>query len=120
MPGSRDFAAELRDECLNGEIFYSPKEANVVIEQWRKHYNTIRPLSSLNYRPPAPRISAPETLHLDRSAALDAVAVGNPAAMAGALSTYNVHNPFRHSAVAPDQTAFMRQTHVGSNQGRPR
>src|SRR5271154_740145 len=36
MPGGRDFAAELRDECLNGEIFYSLKEAIIVIEQWRK------------------------------------------------------------------------------------
>jgi hypothetical protein len=34
---------KLRDECLNGEIFYSLKEAQVVIEMWRKHYNTLRP-----------------------------------------------------------------------------
>jgi len=39
---------------LNGEIFYSLKEARVVIEQWRKFYNTERPHSSLGYRPPAP------------------------------------------------------------------
>ncbi len=38
----QSFNGKLRDECLNGEIFYSLKEANVVIEQWRKHYNTIR------------------------------------------------------------------------------
>ena len=43
---------QLRDELLNGEIFYSLKEAQIVIEQWRKHYNTIRPHSALNYRPP--------------------------------------------------------------------
>ena len=48
------FNGKLRDECLNGEIFYSLKEARVVIEQWRKFYNTIRPHSSLGYRPPAP------------------------------------------------------------------
>ena len=47
MPRSRNFAAELRDECLNGEIFYSLKEAIVVLEQWRNQYNTIRPHSSL-------------------------------------------------------------------------
>lgn len=64
------FNGKLRDECLNGEIFYSLKEAQVVIGQWRKHYNTIRPHSSLNYRPPAPRTSAPETFHLDRSAVM--------------------------------------------------
>ncbi len=48
------FNGKLRDECLNGEIFYSLKEAQVVIEQWRVHYNTRRPHSSLGYRPPAP------------------------------------------------------------------
>jgi len=48
------FNGKLRDECLNGEIFYSLKEAQVVIEMWRKHYNTVRPHSALGYRPPAP------------------------------------------------------------------
>lgn len=48
------FNGKLRDECLNGEIFYSLKEAQVVVEQWRVHYNTRRPHSSLGYRPPAP------------------------------------------------------------------
>jgi len=37
----------IRDELLNGEIFYSMKEAQFIIEQWRKHYNTIRPHSAL-------------------------------------------------------------------------
>ena len=49
------FNGKLRDELLNGEIFYSLKEAQVIIEQWRKHYNTKRPHSSLGYRPPAPQ-----------------------------------------------------------------
>ncbi len=48
------FNGKLRDECLNGEIFYSLKEARIVIEQWRVQYNTLRPHSSLGYRPPAP------------------------------------------------------------------
>lgn len=48
------FNGKLRDECLNGEIFYSVKEAQVVIEMWRTHYNTVRPHSALCYRPPAP------------------------------------------------------------------
>ena len=48
------FNGKLRDELLNGELFYSLKEAQVVIEQWRRHYNTRRPHSSLVYRPPAP------------------------------------------------------------------
>ena len=48
------FNGKLRDECLNGEIFYSLKEAQVLIEQWRVEYNTQRPHSALGYRPPAP------------------------------------------------------------------
>jgi hypothetical protein len=43
LPGCRNIAAELRDELLNGEVFYSLKEAHIVIEQWRKHDNKIRP-----------------------------------------------------------------------------
>lgn len=48
------FNGKLRDELLNGEIFYTLKEAQIMIEAWRRHYNTIRPHSSLGYRPPAP------------------------------------------------------------------
>ena len=48
------FNGKLRDECLNGEIFYSLQEAQIVIEQWREEYNTRRPHSALDYRPPAP------------------------------------------------------------------
>jgi transposase InsO family protein len=50
------FNAKVRDELLNGEIFYSLKEARVLIESWRHHYNTARPRSSLDYRPPAPEV----------------------------------------------------------------
>jgi len=48
------FNGKLRDELLNGEIFYTLKEAKILIEQWRVHYNTVRPHSALGYRPPAP------------------------------------------------------------------
>jgi transposase InsO family protein len=48
------FNGKLRDELLNGEIFYSLKEARIVIERWRRHYNQQRPHSALGYRPPAP------------------------------------------------------------------
>ena len=48
------FNGKLRDELLNGEIFYTLKEAQVVIESWRRYYNTVRPHSALGYRPPAP------------------------------------------------------------------
>jgi putative transposase len=37
----------LRDELLNGEIFYTLREAQIVIESWRRHYNTIRPHASV-------------------------------------------------------------------------
>jgi transposase InsO family protein len=50
------FNSKLRDELLNGEIFYTLQEAKVVIEGWRRHYNTIRPHSSLGYVPPAPEV----------------------------------------------------------------
>ena len=45
---------KLRDELLNAEIFDALLEAKVLIERWRHHYNTVRPHSSLGYRPPAP------------------------------------------------------------------
>ncbi|RYH05815.1 integrase core domain-containing protein, partial [Tropicimonas sp. IMCC6043] len=44
----------MRDELLNGEIFHSLREAQIIVEGWRKHYNTKRPHSALGYRPPAP------------------------------------------------------------------
>ncbi len=53
------FNSKLRDELLNGEIFYSLDEARVIIESWRRHYNTARPHSSLGYRPPAPETFVP-------------------------------------------------------------
>jgi putative transposase len=53
------FNARLRDELLDGEIFYSLKEATIVIESWRRHYNTVRPHGSLGYKPPAPQVFVP-------------------------------------------------------------
>ena len=53
------FNARFRDELLNGEIFYSLKEARIVIEQWQRHYNTKRTHSALGYRPPAPESIIP-------------------------------------------------------------
>ncbi len=48
------FNSKLRDELLDGEIFYSLAEAKIIIEAWRRYYNTERPHSSLGYKPPAP------------------------------------------------------------------
>ena len=48
------FNGKLRDELLNGEIFYTLKEAKVLIERWRQRYNRLRPHSSRGYLPPGP------------------------------------------------------------------
>jgi putative transposase len=53
------FNARFRDELLDGEIFYSLKEAQVIIESWRRHYNTVRPHGSIGYKPPAPEVFVP-------------------------------------------------------------
>ena len=44
----------MRDELFDGQIFYSLKEAQILIEMWRKHYKMVKPHSSLGYRPPSP------------------------------------------------------------------
>ncbi len=66
LPGSawengycESFNGRMRDELLNGEIFYSLREAQIIIERWRNHYNTRRPHSALGYRPPAPEATIP-------------------------------------------------------------
>src|ERR1039457_2541251 len=56
------FNGKLRDEFLNGEIFYSLKEAQILTERWRVEYNTERPHSALGYRPPAPQAILPKQL----------------------------------------------------------
>ena len=48
------FNSKMRDEFLNGEVFYSIQEVRVLAERWRVYYNTIQPHSSLGYKPPAP------------------------------------------------------------------
>ena len=49
------FNGKLRDELLDREIFYTLTEAQILIERWRREYNTVRPHSALEYRPPAPK-----------------------------------------------------------------
>jgi len=56
------FNGKMRDELLNREIFTTLTETKVLIEQWRKEYNQIRPHSSLGYQPPAPEARIPVTL----------------------------------------------------------
>src|SRR3712207_2748968 len=55
------FNGKLRDELLRAEVFDSLREAQVLVEPWRQHYNTARPHSALGYRPPAPEVVVPDT-----------------------------------------------------------
>ena len=73
---NESFNGKLRDELLNGEIFYSLNEAKVLIEQWRRHYNTVRPHSALGYKPPAPQ--AVITQRDDPPFALEALRADRP------------------------------------------
>ena len=56
------FNGKLRDELLDREIFTTLTEAKILIEEWRKEYNQVRPHSALNYRAPAPEAIIPLTL----------------------------------------------------------
>jgi len=60
------FNGKLRDEFLDGEIFYSLREAKVLTERWRRTYDQIRPHSSLNYRPPAPVTRTTDHIAMDQ------------------------------------------------------
>jgi transposase InsO family protein len=71
------FNGKLSDELLDGEVFDTLLEAKVLIERWRVRYNTVRPHSSLGYRPPAPEAIVPWTTALGTS-------LGGPASMSGA------------------------------------
>ena len=53
------FNARLRDELLDGEIFYTLAEAKIIVESWRRHFNAVRPHGSLGYKPPAPEAFIP-------------------------------------------------------------
>jgi putative transposase len=53
------FNGKLRHERLSGELFYTVKEAQVLVEMWRKEYIQVRPHGSLEYRPPAPEATTP-------------------------------------------------------------
>jgi transposase InsO family protein len=62
MPGNghaESFNARLRDELLDCEIFPTLREAEAVVESWRRRYNGVRPHASLGFRPPAPEVVLP-------------------------------------------------------------
>ena len=82
------FNARLRDELLDGEIFYSLAEAKIVIESWRRHYNTERPHGSLGYKPPAPEVF----IHALAARAASQPRPAPPPAL-GDSPTINEHSP---------------------------
>ena len=65
------FNGILRDELLNGEVFYSLTEAKVIVESWRKHYNQVRPHRSLGYNPPAPKAMLGRYLNIENVVSLN-------------------------------------------------
>jgi transposase InsO family protein len=75
------FNSKLRDELLNGEIFTTLCEAKVLIESWRRHYNAVRPHSSLGYRPPAPRAILPPARGLLYAPLRSALGLAKPAGL---------------------------------------
>jgi len=56
------FNGTFRDNLLDGEIFYSLKEAQIIVGERVKHYNHVRPHSALGYRPPAPQTQVPQII----------------------------------------------------------
>jgi hypothetical protein len=83
------FNLKLRDEFLNGKMFYSLKEIRVLAECWRVHYNTVRPHSSRGCRPPAPQAWAASSL--GRPQAHD-----TPKSVRPAVASYTQHNVVQH------------------------
>ena len=84
------FNGKFRDECLSLEWFRSRTEAKVLIEAWRKHFNTVRPHSSLGYLTPAAFAAK-----LEQQGATDAHATGRIAAVHGASAPRPVAQPPR-------------------------
>ena len=80
------FNARLRDELLNGEICYLLREAQIVIESWRRRYNAVRPRASLGYKPPAPEVFVPALAAWPHSRATPTPSATPPLAEGGALN----------------------------------
>jgi putative transposase len=96
---AESFNGKLRDECLSLEWFRSRAEAKVIIEQWRRHYNEVRPHSSLGYLTPTEFIA-----RLKQQDAASAKATGRSAAVCGAFALRPVaSSPSRtgHTSIEP-------------------
>ena len=101
---NESFNGKLRDEFLNGEIFYTLPEAVVLVEQWRRMYNTVRPHSVYGGLPPAPETIKPSAWFLRMPQLL-----GPPVAQG---LTYGVV-PYRGARQIPDRPYDTRQSSVG-------
>ena len=88
------FNGKFRDECLNLEWFRSRSEAKVVIEAWRRHYNEVRPHSSLGYLTPAEFVASRRS-----KIAAPANATGRDAAVCGAFAPRPVAQPLRQGHI---------------------
>jgi putative transposase len=88
------FNGKFRDECLNLEWFRSRSEAKVVIEAWRRHYNEVRPHSSLGYLTPAEFVASRRS-----TIAAPANATGRDAAVCGAFAPRPVAQPLRQGHI---------------------
>jgi hypothetical protein len=93
---NESFNGKFRDECLSLERFRSRPEAKVIIEAWRRHYNTVRPLSSLGHLTPAAF-----TAKLAEQTAVPATATGRAAAVRGASAPRPVAPPSRKGHPKP-------------------
>ena len=95
------FNARMRDELLNGELFYSLKEAQVIIENWRRHYNGVRPHTSLGYQPPAPETWVP-------------IRAAGPSPLVGAAPTPPLHLAMRPTSHQHSRWATQWGLLIGS------
>ena len=84
------FNGKFRDECLSLEWLRSRAEANVIIETWRRHFNEVRPHSSLGYQTPAAFAA-----RLKAQDAASVPATGRTAAVYGASALRPVAQPSR-------------------------
>ena len=102
------FNARLRDELLDGEVFYTLREAKVVIESWPRHYNTERPNGSLGYKPPAPEAFIPAF-----------AARGSGACVQDAYHLADALGGLQTGARQDDDRRFLRTDHASPKQAPP-
>ena len=99
---NESFNGKLRDEFLNGEIFYTLPEAAVLVEQWRRMYNTVRPHSAYGGLPPALETIKPSAWFLTMPQLLGPP-MARPVQLSMAVDTWG-HVSGRQGSPTPDPT----------------